>query len=583
MSIPVYPTRGTANWDVPLQAYLNDAFAPRAARTAHAPAFNLFFPEAAGDLVSAISAAAPTNGVVDLAANTNYDLPTLLTVPAGVRIQGRDGATIKLSGTARAVGIRFTGKASMSGVTVDLQQIVTSYGIQIQGAGSLISDCVITHGNGVATSGVGIKIEAQCDIIRNKFSNIATPIQVTGETPDVTIDLNEIRDWTGRGMYILGTSTAAASNLTITRNRIYPLSIAALSTQPRQPITFQGDDNHPFTAVKVNYNIVRSPGVSHDPTAAQLTASGGQYGTADNISLHQCDGFELIGNHSYDGGDVGIVAAVQCRNGVVAGNVCLRNDSAGICVGSSNSSWTRDVSITGNTCMNNGQNRAADGPDWASNGINLQVCDGVIVEGNRCGDTQATKTQQYGMAIQNSPDVTIGTNKLGGNAADEIYTGTGTSANTTLVFNIPPARDTLTADQTVNNSATLVNTALALPTVAAGVYELEAYLVWNATATGKIKFKFNHPSGSTALDWVANGPGSSASSASAVIDRTPRTIGSAPTLGGPDASNVSANPKGLLTVGTAGGNLTVQFAQATAEASDCILRAGSWLKLTRIG
>jgi len=62
---------------------------------------------------------------------------------------------------------------------------------------------------------------------------------------------------------------------------------------------------------------------------------------------------------------------------------------------------------------------------------------------------------------------------------------------------------------------------------------------------------------------------------------TSAVIGTTANIGGAGA-NAVATPSGLLTTGSTAGSFTLSFAQATADASDAILRAGSWVMLTRI-
>lgn len=566
-------------------------------RAGHAPSLGRYFPEAEGatgtgmgndqpGLTSALTAAA-NKGVVDLKRDSTYALASLLTIPAGSIIEG-NGATIKLSGAGRTQGIQFTGPATVRNVIFDFQQIPTSNCIQVLATanGSKMQGCTFTHGNGVETSNVtGISIMAVCDIDACTFVNIANPVRVSGAVDGVEIIANTFSNWTGRCIYIVGTSTAAASNLKINGNVIYPLSAAALETQPRQPIAFQGNDDNMFKAVQISHNIVFGPGASHDPTADQL-AAGGQYGTADQISVHQADGFTVIGNQSYDGGDVGITVAVECRHGVITGNVCNRNDSVGICVGSrSSTDLTHNIAVTGNTCMNNGQNRAGDAPDFASTGISVAQGDSIIVTGNRCGDTQTAKTQVWGIGINTSPRVTVGTNDLLDNRDGQIYVGSGSMANGTLIFNMPGARSVLAADSSpVNNSTTFVPSGLSLPVDPGGIYELSAFIIYSTSPTADMQIRFNGPAGAS-LSWVPAGPGANAASqTNALINRGNSLLASAQSLGGATSARAVASPVGVLaTAVTAGGTLSLSFAQNTADPSDTLIGAGSWIKLTRIG
>jgi len=632
-----------------------ESYAPRVDRTKHVPALNTYFPEAeVTGLLGAIATAAAVSGNVDLGQNT-YDLPSLATIPAGVYVQAsHPDAVIQLSGAARTAGIRFSGKGVLRGGTIDFQQIPTSYGIQIlsTAAGSKVESVQFIHGNGPSTTAVGIKIEADnVRIFDCDTENIATPVQVTGAITGVELIGNTFSGWSQRAIYILGSISGAASKVKVIGNTINPQAsvydvygptptptqITAYSALSRQPIAFQGSDYNPFRDVSVIGNNVYGLGTSHDDPASP--------GSSDLISLHQCDGFIVSRNHVYDSGDVGITVATECVNGVVSSNIAMRNDSTGICIGSDRGptvvSYVRNITVSDNTCMDNGQNRQNDGPAWASNGINIQYADHVTLTGNVCGDTfpdaawqashayatssivalgtvtllattggttgataptaptnpgdtvtdgtvtwallpstQTKKTQQYGVAVQNSKTVSFGTNDLTGNALGEIYQASNTGPITLPSSSSAPKIATLAADVTVNNSTTLVPSGLSLNVEANAVYKMEAFLLYNAATAADMDVKFNAPTAAT-LAWTPHSAGVSTAGPTGVGGFNSYVVGSSGVLGG-GGVNAVATPSGLLTTSSTAGTLTLSFAQDTANASDAILRAGSWIMLTRI-
>lgn len=621
-------------------------------RQSHAPGLNLWFPEAEGavgdgqtdDSQAWLNAAiaAGGKGTVQGVPGVTYGIGTQTNFPAGTAIAQ---ASFKMVGAARAIGMRFAGLTVIDQVDFDFQQSAgtpnsTSYGLQVQAAaaGSKIQFCTFTNSDGPTLTSTGIKVEGQVDIIGCEFSNISQPIQVTGSTDGVNILTCAFRDWTQRAIYVLGTS-GAASNLTIQGCRIYPHNALAGSAQPRQPVAFQGVDASPFVNVTIDNNLVVGAGTSHDPTADQL-AAGTQWGSADLISLHNCIGFKITRNTCTDGGDVGITIALECRNGVVSENVCLRNDSAGISAGST-SGWISDIEITSNVLMDNGQNRASDGPAYANCGLNIMHARRVVTGGNRCGDSfptnwtattpyndddqvavgtavlvcvvagtsgstaptapstvgdtvtdggvtwelvfalQTKKTQQYGISVQNSANVQLGDDQLFGNATAPLLLATNTGPVTVPNSDLDA---TLTADFTVTNLADLTDASQALTTtglmvaVLAGTYDMTAYLIYNSSSTADAKIKLIAP-GSTVINWTQNAPIVNTAASNTQITRSSLTIGSEAGMGG-TGTDLVALPVGRVTF-TQAGTFLIRFAQNTADPSNTILRAGSWLHLAR--
>lgn len=103
----------------------------------------------------------------------------------------------------------------------------------------------------------------------------------------------------------------------------------------------------------------------------------------------------------------------------IVGNACYSCGAAGIMVAD-----TDDFSIVGNICMNNWQSGTSvhrGGITLDTNGASV-VTHGVIA-GNRCGDDQGAKTQQYGyhiVASSNDSDIWVDpSNDFSGNAVSD--------------------------------------------------------------------------------------------------------------------------------------------------------------------
>lgn len=226
----------------------------------------------------------------------------------------------------------------------------------------------------IADSVAGVRAST-CD-----FEGLATGVALRGATSDVSVSGSRFVDWANRAVWVVGTQDGAPERLAIRGNWIGPpLPTGAV----RQPIQVNGVDSRPIRQITVADNVVRGSGRSHDDPKKP--------GTADLISLHRCQSFRVTGNRVVDGGDVGITVARQSTDGVISNNVCLRNDSVGICVGSLQSDFVRDVVVKDNVCEENGQDRLGDGRPWARAGILVVRGTGIEVTGNTIRDGGAGK------------------------------------------------------------------------------------------------------------------------------------------------------------------------------------------------
>lgn len=122
---------------------------------------------------------------------------------------------------------------------------------------------------------------------------------------------------------------------------------------------------------------------------------------------------------------------------------------------------------------------------------------------------------------------------------------------------------------------------LLLAVAANTLYRVEAYLMYDASTAGDLVFGFTFPAGAT-LDWYSGGMVSNVTGTSGAIQSVSRSTGSPINVGGAGAGTVVvARPVGYLQTGGTAGNLTVQWAQGTADAvSPTILKARSRLVLT---
>jgi len=155
------------------------------------------------------------------------------------------------------------------------------------------------------------------------------------------------------------------------------------------------------------------------------------------------------------------------------------------------------------------------------------------------------------------------------------------------------ALTTITGDQavikasaeTINNVDVLQDDDDLVVSVAAGaVYSVEVRLLYSAAAAADLQVSVTGPAGATLPLIVEALP----AGASAVTDAHTVQIGALGdaavlTIGAVAAgTQVVAQAHGLLTTAAAAGSLQVRWAQATADVSDAVVDAGSWIRVTRI-
>lgn len=150
----------------------------------------------------------------------------------------------------------------------------------------------------------------------------------------------------------------------------------------------------------------------------------------------------------------------------------------------------------------------------------------------------------------------------------------------------PTSMVVATADQTVNNSATLVaDTELTLAVEADNTYLLDMFLIYNSSTTADMRIKLTGAGGATfsTVHWATRGAGTTAASGvNSAMNSQLRELADQAILGGIGA-NAVATPTGRIVIGAGSdGTLGMSFAQGTAEVSDTTRKAGSWMRLTRI-
>lgn len=289
------------------------------------------------------------------------------------------------------------------------------------------------------------------------------------------------------------------------------------------------------------YHMYNMTYCSFNACAADLNGTGYFLDTVAGISLNGC-GVESPQNKSvsYPGTGYKVVAGTG-----VTMNACFIAASIGI-------GWT--VSSSDNVVLVNPTEILPTGSATSS----------ITVSSN-------SRAEIIGPAVVTAMSLASGSTTVVG-AADKSTTIAG---NLTVNGVGGQAWVGKSADQSVTSSTTLVNdTNLTLPIAANATYILEVQGVFTAASGGDIKIGWATLPAGASLIWtvpaVAAGTGS-VFSATSVDSWT-----------GSNATVKSFWYRGQLTTAGTAGNVQLQFAQVTNNATPTVLKVGSWIKLERV-
>jgi hypothetical protein len=158
---------------------------------------------------------------------------------------------------------------------------------------------------------------------------------------------------------------------------------------------------------------------------------------------------------------------------------------------------------------------------------------------------------------------------------------TAANFNTHIRDNSNMAMHTLarkTADQIVNNSTTLVNdTHLFVPTLANEVWLIDAWLLYDSGTTPDIKFAWTVPAGAT-FSWGASSSDSGAANWANIGSPVALATTGSMAFSCLGAGTIQgAALTGIAVIGGTAGNVQLQWAQNTLNASDTKVRLNSAL------
>lgn len=340
--------------------------------------------------------------------------------------------------TNRANGLAIhgtTGEAFISGVTIKNIKTGAGYslgdGIKVNSDGNFkIIGC---HFENTGRNGISVANGGNGSIIGNTFDTIGyLGIDVEPDSgsnvTNVHIEGNIITNSSG-GINVRGTAAVAqCGNVTISGNHIQ-----TLSTSVREGIAVVDTNN--VTVVGNLVDVAYSYGIYVYATSSPVFSGTvvDNILVADNIVLSRYTGstlfypiyvqsahatnyvtnVKIVGNYAQGIGHTAAIygiAVVKADGLDVSGNTVRDMGGIGIFLQNSN----RTVAAR-NVVLNNGRI----GP--ANQGVRTSGCATLLVDENIITDTQATKTQSYGLYLTTTTGAVVRNNYLTGNATGPFY------------------------------------------------------------------------------------------------------------------------------------------------------------------
>ncbi len=161
--------------------------------------------------------------------------------------------------------------------------------------------------------------------------------------------------------------------------------------------------------------------------------------------------------------------------------------------------------------------------------------------------------------------------------------GGGASAASTVGADFPGATRTVdkTGDESRTSTIVLSNDTHLFMTVSANArYTVEMFLDVEADPNADIAFGFTAPAGST-MSWGEGGVSLGTLNNIGSVKLNRNALATASSVG-VILAGTTAMPTGRLTVGVTAGTLQFQFAQVVSSVTATVLKAGTWMRLTRI-
>lgn len=139
----------------------------------------------------------------------------------------------------------------------------------------------------------------------------------------------------------------------------------------------------------------------------------------------------------------------------------------------------------------------------------------------------------------------------------------------------------------VSNTTLANDSVLTLPLPTTGRFEWEAVIFYDSSTTADFKLAFTWPAAVSTPRWgiqgLATGATLTTGDGQFAVTATSGTAIAVGGAGSGSGSTLMAIAKGHLVLGGTAGNLTVQYAQNTSDATNTVVRSGSRLHLWKVG
>jgi hypothetical protein len=232
------------------------------------------------------------------------------------------------------------------------------------------------------------------------FDSLGTGVKISQGASHISVSRSRFVGMHRRALWLTGAGELASSHIHVVDNRILDIPE---DPNHSQPIKIGEDGDRFHTYVHVSGNVVIGNGSFNGP--------GGQ-GAGDHYSLHCLRHSWVVCNASVDSSECGFVA-VDAHDLIHLANTSVASDAGGFAL-KGKMMGSRRNSYIGNYAWNNGQNRQGRTGifPWVFSGFRVHDGGAGVIDtsyiGNYAWDSQAVKTQQYGLAIAH-PTVTLTT------------------------------------------------------------------------------------------------------------------------------------------------------------------------------
>lgn len=253
----------------------------------------------------------------------------------------------------------------------------------------------------------------------NVFNAIPTAVTFRQDgLKDLLISNNILKKWSLRGFYFVANKANDSDSIRIVGNKFYRPALSHI----KQPIAFQKKKGSSSVIRNVNIlgNIVLGSGEpflsKKENGKSRLEMRSSNHATADAISLHAVDGFNIAENCIQDVGEVGINASRGAKNGSIGNNVIINSDAAAINVGIFKDPMPpKNIKIYGNRILQPAMNLAGDIPARARAGILVSFSDQIEIKENFikqpnnhfCADGVSVRSVLSGIRLAKVSNVSI--------------------------------------------------------------------------------------------------------------------------------------------------------------------------------